>query len=60
MHPAWGPIIGGITVLLMLTFIGIWIWAWRKSHRAVFKRMADLPMEDGDDRPVHDQRGEGK
>ncbi len=25
----------------------IWIWAWRKHHRATFQRMAALPMEDG-------------
>jgi cytochrome c oxidase cbb3-type subunit 4 len=35
-----------ITVLMMLTFIGIWIWAWRKQHKATFSRLASLPMED--------------
>jgi cytochrome c oxidase cbb3-type subunit 4 len=49
MHPAWGHIIGGITVVLMVTFVAIWIWAWRRRHRAVFQRMADLPMEDAVD-----------
>lgn len=58
MHSAWGHVIGAITVVLMATFIGIWVWAWRKRHRAVFKRMAALPMEDGADPPVHDERGE--
>lgn len=60
MHPAWGHVIGAITVVLMATFIGIWIWAWRKRHRTVFQRMAALPMEDGADQPVHDEPGAGQ
>ncbi len=43
---AWGNLIGVVTVLSMATFIGIWIWAWGKRHRKVFKRMSELPMED--------------
>lgn len=58
MHSTWGHIIGAITLVLMVTFIGIWVWAWRKRHRAVFQRMAGLPMEDADDQPVHPEPGE--
>lgn len=46
MNPIWGNIIGVITVALMVLFIGIWFWAWRKRHKKVFDRMAALPMED--------------
>lgn len=46
MNPIWGHIAGVFIVLMMTTFIGIWIWAWRKRHRRVFDRMARLPMED--------------
>ncbi len=46
MNPLWGHAAGVITVLLMLTFIGIWVWAWRKKHKKVFDRMAQLPLED--------------
>lgn len=46
MNPIWGHVIGIITVILMTTFIGIWIWAWRKRHQRVFERMAAIPMED--------------
>jgi cytochrome c oxidase cbb3-type subunit 4 len=35
-------------VLMMVSFIGIWIWAWRKYHKPVFDRMAQLPMQDDD------------
>jgi len=46
MHPAWGHLAGALIVLMMITFIGIWIWAWRKYHEKNFNRMAHLPMED--------------
>lgn len=49
MNPVWGHVIGVFTTLIMLTFIGIWIWAWRRRHKAVFNRMSRLPMEDVDD-----------
>jgi len=46
MNPIWGHIVGVITVVFMATFIGIWIWAWRKEHKRAFARMADMPMND--------------
>lgn len=46
MNEIWGHVVGVIILLLMATFIGIWIWAWQKRHRKVFDRMARLPMED--------------
>lgn len=46
MSPLWGNAIGVFIVIIMLTFIGIWIWAWRSKHKAVFERMANMPMED--------------
>lgn len=56
MNPLWGHAAGVITVILMLTFIGIWIWAWRKKHKRVFDRMARLPLED--DRQIPDPSDE--
>lgn len=46
MNPIWGHVAGVVTVILMATFIGIWIWAWRKARGRVFERMARLPLED--------------
>ncbi|HET7662584.1 MAG TPA: cbb3-type cytochrome c oxidase subunit 3 [Rhodanobacteraceae bacterium] len=46
MNPIWGHVVGVITVILMSTFLGIWYWAWRKSHKPTFSRLAALPMED--------------
>jgi len=48
MNPFWGHLAGVLIVLMMLSFIGIWIWAWRKYHKPVFDQMAQLPMQDDD------------
>ena len=48
MSPFWGHFAGVMIVLMMVSFIGIWIWAWRKYHKPVFDRMAQLPMQDED------------
>ncbi|MCO5123681.1 MAG: cbb3-type cytochrome c oxidase subunit 3 [Rhizobacter sp.] len=49
MNPIWGPIAGAFIVLMMLAFIGIWIWAWLPRHKRNFGEMARLPMEDESD-----------
>jgi len=49
---AWGNLIGVVTVISMAVFIGIWIWAWQKRHRKVFKRLSEIPMEDRPDGPA--------
>ena len=46
INPIWGQVVGVFIVLMMITFIGIWIWAWRKYHKPTFNRMARLPLED--------------
>jgi cytochrome c oxidase cbb3-type subunit 4 len=46
INPIWGQITGAFILLMLITFIGIWIWAWRKYHKPTFNRMARLPLED--------------
>lgn len=58
MSGYWGHAIGVITVLLLIAFIAIWIWAWRPRYKQVFDRMARVPLDNDDDRPAP-QRGEG-
>ncbi|MEO6973026.1 MAG: cbb3-type cytochrome c oxidase subunit 3 [Rhodoferax sp.] len=48
MNPIWGPIAGAFIVLMMLAFIGIWIWAWLPYHRQTFGELARLPLDDDD------------
>jgi cytochrome c oxidase cbb3-type subunit 4 len=56
VNPLWGHVIGVLTTVIMLAFIGIWIWAWRKSHKPLFQRMARMPMEDAvDEAPKEDR-----
>lgn len=57
MSPAWGHVAGVFIVLMMLGFIGIWIWAWCGYHKKTFARMAQLPMED---ELGHDDAGEDR
>lgn len=47
MNPIWLDVIGASTLMLMLTFVGIWIWAWNGRHLATFARLARVPMADG-------------
>ncbi|MFT3791533.1 MAG: cbb3-type cytochrome c oxidase subunit 3 [Rudaea sp.] len=51
MNELWGHLTGALIVLMMLTFIGIWIWLWHSGHKDKFDALARLPMEDeGDQR----------
>ncbi len=51
MSPFWGHLAGVITVILMLTFIGIWIWVWNARHKPKYDALARLPMADGSESP---------
>ena len=48
MNPIWGQIAGAFIVLMMLAFIGIWIWAWLPYHKPTFGKLARIPLEDED------------
>ena len=56
MSNVWGHLAGVVTVILMITFIGIWIWAWRPRHSRVFDALACIPMEDVDRRANAQER----
>ena len=40
------------TVLVFVTFIGIWIWAWSGKRKQAFDEAANLPFVE-DDIPAH-------
>lgn len=46
MSEVWGHVTGIFIVLMMVAFIGIWLWAWLPRHRRAFGLLAHLPMED--------------
>lgn len=60
MSALWGNLIGVFTVVLMVVFVGIWIWAWRAKHKPVFDRMARLPLEDGSKPPPQEEEEDPK
>lgn len=37
---------GIFTAILLLAFVGIWIWAWSKQRKDDFAKSARLPLED--------------
>lgn len=41
-----GTLFGVSTAVLLATFVGGWIWAWRPGQRAAFEAAARLPLED--------------
>jgi cytochrome c oxidase cbb3-type subunit 4 len=55
MSTLWGHVLGVLTVVLMLVFIGIWYWAWRPRHRATFDALAELPMFEGKELAMFEQ-----
>jgi cytochrome c oxidase cbb3-type subunit 4 len=44
--------VGGIvTTLLLLAFVGGWIWAWRPARKDDFDAAARMPLEEDDKEP---------
>ncbi|HEU5136675.1 MAG TPA: cbb3-type cytochrome c oxidase subunit 3 [Steroidobacteraceae bacterium] len=46
MSELYGHFVGVLIVVIMLTFIGIWIWAWLPHHKRPFAELARLPLDD--------------
>jgi cytochrome c oxidase cbb3-type subunit IV len=51
MNPLWGQLIGIVTLVLMIVFLGIWAWAWLPHHKREFDALAKLPLEDTEGKP---------
>ena len=49
MSAVWSYVVGGLTVLIMLSFLAIWAWAWLPHHKHDFESLARLPMSDDED-----------
>lgn len=41
-----GHAVGVMITIMMVAFITMWVWLWRKKHTTLFQQMANLPMED--------------
>ncbi|MCA0395746.1 MAG: cbb3-type cytochrome c oxidase subunit 3 [Proteobacteria bacterium] len=40
---------GIVTAILLLTFVGGWIWAWSPKRRSDFDAAARLPLNDDEE-----------
>lgn len=60
MSAYWGHAAGVITGLLLIAFLGIWVWAWRPRHKDVFDRMARVPLDDDEAPPDSERVDDGK
>ena len=40
---------GALTAILLISFIGLWIWAWSSRRKAEFDAAAALPLEEDND-----------
>ena len=43
-----GTLSGLVTAVLILAFIGLWIWAWSSARSADFDEAARLPLDETD------------
>jgi len=46
-----------IILLLIVGFLGMWVWAWSNRRKEAFHEMSMLPLEEDDGR-IPDQAGE--
>jgi cytochrome c oxidase cbb3-type subunit 4 len=37
---------GASLVLLIIAFLGMWVWAWSDKRKADFREMSQLPLEE--------------
>ena len=54
-------ILRGIIILLLIVgFLGTWVWAWSRKRKEAFDRMSMLPLEEDDGRIPDQADGTGK
>ncbi|HSG58346.1 MAG TPA: cbb3-type cytochrome c oxidase subunit 3 [Woeseiaceae bacterium] len=48
---------GIITAILLISFIGLWVWAWSSRRKAEFDKAATLPLEEDHDMSNSEREG---
>lgn len=52
---------GVILITLMISFAGLWVWAWSRKRKPAFHEASLLPLEEDDGQvPNEDARLNGK
>jgi len=41
-----GTLSGVVTAILVVLFVGIWVWAWSSRRKKQFEQMARMPLEE--------------
>ena len=50
-----GIVSGIVTAVLLVLFIGAWIWAWSSRRKADFEAASRLPLDDDNPPPARDR-----
>jgi cytochrome c oxidase cbb3-type subunit 4 len=45
----WGIVMGVITAVLLVAFLGIVVWAYRKERKKAFDEAANYPLFDNEE-----------
>ena len=51
-----GDLRGLITVVLLILFVGLWVWTWSRKHQTTFDEAARLPLEEDEVPPREDTK----
>ena len=51
---------GVLTIILMIAFLGVVVWAWSSKRKDTFDKLSQMPLEEDDDgqAPENDSRSE--
>jgi cytochrome c oxidase cbb3-type subunit 4 len=48
-----------LTIILIIAFLGLVIWAWSSKRKDTFDKLSQMPLEEDDGQaPEHDSRSE--
>jgi cytochrome c oxidase cbb3-type subunit 4 len=50
---------GVLTIVLIIAFLGLVVWAWSSKRKETFDKLSQMPLEEDDEQaPEHDSRSE--
>jgi len=50
---------GVLTIILMIAFLGLVVWAWSSKRKETFDKLSQMPLEEDDGQaPENDSRSE--
>lgn len=46
---------GVITAVMLILFVGIWMWSWSSRRKPTFDEMSRLPLEDDNIKDINEE-----